>query len=122
LPDFDIIFSGHFPPNPVELLSSPKFVEFLEKMKQRYNYIIIDTPPLAPVIDAAVISAHCDGAVLVVSPGKSKIKEAIAVKEQLLKSGCRILGAVVNQTIHKHGDIINKKRKLSEVNYETNQH
>lgn len=109
LSEFDIIFSGHFPPNPVELLSSPKFAELLEQMKQRYDYIIIDTPPLAPVIDAAVISAHCDGAIMVVSPGKAKIKETLAAKEQLLKSGCKILGAVVNNTIHKHGDIISKK-------------
>lgn len=109
LPDFDIIFSGHFPPNPVELVSSPRFVELLEKFKSVYDYIIIDTPPLAPVIDAAVISANCDGAILVVSPGKARIKETLAVKEQLLKSGCKILGAVVNQTDYKHRNLVNKK-------------
>lgn len=109
LPEFDVIFSGHFPPNPVELLSSKKLTYYLDQFKKIYDYIIIDTPPLTPVIDAAVISANSDGAILVVSPGKAKIKETLAVKEQLLKSGCRILGAVVNQTDSKHRDLAHKK-------------
>lgn len=109
LPDFDIIFSGHFPPNPVELLSSPKFKELLESFKTVYDYIIIDSPPLSPVIDAAVIAANCDGAILVVSPGKAKIRESLSVKEQLIKCGCKILGAVVNQTDAKHRDMSHKK-------------
>lgn len=109
LTEFDIIFSGHFPPNPVELLSSPKFISLLEQFKSAYDFVIIDAPPLAPVIDAAVISANCDGAILVISPGKSRIQEALSVKEQLLKSGCKILGAVINQTNPKHRDLSAKK-------------
>lgn len=109
LPEFDVIFSGHFPPNPVELLSSKRFTQILECFKTVYDFIIIDTPPLAPVIDAAVISANCDGAILVISPGKAKIQETLAVKEQLLKSGCKILGAVINETDSKHRDFITKK-------------
>ena len=46
LPEFDIIFSGHFPPNPVELLSSPKFISLLEQFKSAYDFVIIDAPPL----------------------------------------------------------------------------
>ena len=110
LHDFDVIFSGHFPPNPVELLSSPKFSEIIDIFKEVYDYIIIDSPPLAPVIDAAVISAKCDGAILVVAPGKSKIHESLAVKEQILKSGCKILGAVINETDAKHRDFTSKKK------------
>lgn len=109
LPEFDIIFSGHFPPNPVELLSSKKFSKLLEEFKEIYDYIIIDSPPLTPVIDAAVISANCDGAILVFSLGRAKIKESLAVKEQLIKSGCNILGAVINQTDYKHRDLSRKK-------------
>ncbi len=103
-PNFDVIFSGRFPPNPVELLSNPKFKEYLEYFSSFYDYIIIDTPPLTPVIDAAVIAEHCDGAILVVSPGKSSYNQAIAAKEQLAKSGCRILGAVINEIDAKHSD------------------
>ncbi len=109
LPDFDVIFSGNFPPNPVELLSSTRLPELLEQFKAIYDFVIIDTPPLNPIIDAAVISAHSDGAILVVGLGKSKIKETSAVKEQLLKSGCKILGAVINEPDSKYPRYAYKK-------------
>lgn len=104
LPNFDVIFSGRFPPNPVELLSSDLFGELIKVFRTVYDYIIIDCPPLVPVIDASVISSHCDGAVLVISPGKTEIKEAVYAKEQLSKSNCKILGAVLNETDPKHRD------------------
>lgn len=109
--NFDVIFSGRFPPNPVELLSSPKFKEYVEKLSKFYDYIIIDTPPLGPVIDAAVISSFCDGALLVISPGKTHYYQAVSAKEQLLKSGCRILGAVINETDPKHTDRSRSSKK-----------
>ena len=110
-PNFDVIFSGRFPPNPVELLSNSKFKECLDYFSKFYDYIIIDTPPLAPVIDAAVISANCDGAILVVAPGKSSYNQAISAKEQILKSGCKILGAVINEIDAKHCDRSRSSKK-----------
>lgn len=109
--NFDVIFSGRFPPNPVELLSSPKFKEYVERLSKFYDYIIIDTPPLGPVIDAAVISSFCDGALLVISPGKTHYYQAVSAKEQLSKSGCRILGAVINETDPKHTDRSRSSKK-----------
>ncbi len=97
-PNFNVIFSGRFPPNPVELLSCEAFVELIKYVSKNYDYIIIDTPPLAPVIDASVISSYCDGALLVVSRGKSRINEIATAKTQLQKSGCKIIGAVLNET------------------------
>ena len=102
IPDFNVIFSGRFPPNPVELLSSEIFADLLKSFRSIYDYIIIDTPPLLPVIDASVISVNCDGAILVISKDKVRIGEAVAVKEQLEKSGCKILGAVLNEVDSKH--------------------
>ncbi len=109
LPAFDVIFCGHFPPNPVELLSSERFVALLDQFKAAYDFVIIDSPPLNPIIDAAVIAARCDGAILVVGLGKAKIKETLAAKEQLIKSGCKILGAVVNEPDSKHRGLAPKK-------------
>ena len=57
IPNFDIIFSGHFPPNPVELLGSDRFKDLLAKTRGNYDYIIIDSPPLGSVIDSAVIAS-----------------------------------------------------------------
>ncbi len=96
-PNFDVIFSGHFPPNPVELLSSDIFKDLVKKARENYDFIIIDSPPLNPVIDAAVISAECDGAIMVVASGKVKQQDALMVKDQLFKSGCEIIGVVLNE-------------------------
>jgi len=106
-PNFDVIFSGHFPPNPVELLSSGVFKMVLDKLKGVYDYIIIDSPPLGPVIDASVISTLCDGAIIVIAAAKTHYQEIISVKEQLQKSGCKILGAVLNEIDSKR--IVNSK-------------
>lgn len=99
--NFDVIFSGQFPPNPVELLGSKAFASFLDELKQQYDYVIIDSPPLGSVIDAAVIAAVCDGSVIVINPGKITGSEAIEVKNQLLKSGCKLLGVILNDVDSK---------------------
>ena len=95
--NFDVIFTGHFPPNPVELLANGKLKEYLEIFKEVYDYIIIDAPPLAPVIDAAVIAQSVDAAIMVVANSKTKKKQIIKAKEQLEKSGVKILGVVLNE-------------------------
>ena len=109
-PNFDVIFSGHFPPNPTELLGNSKFKLFLDSAKKMYDYIIIDSPPLGTVIDAAVIAAFCDGAIMVITPGKIGYNEALEVKNQLEKSGCKILGAILN-------DIYGKRTKYYKKYY-----
>ena len=63
----------------------------------KYDYVIVDTPPLGSVIDGAVVGAICDGTVLVVESGAISYKFAQNVKEQLDKVGCRILGCVLNK-------------------------
>lgn len=98
IPDFDVIFAGRFPPNPVELIGNGRLSKLLERLKNEYDYIIIDTPPLGMVIDAAVIASYCDGAILVISDGKIGKNAAQRVKSQLERSGCYILGAVINQS------------------------
>lgn len=93
----DVIFSGQFPANPAELLSSSAFKAFIEEQKTLYNYIIVDTPPLGLVVDAAVVASVCDSAILVVPHSKIKLKTAKNVKAQLEKSGARIIGVALNK-------------------------
>ena len=69
----------------------------MEKAKGKYDYIIIDTPPMANLIDGAIIAGQCDGAVIVIESGTISYHLAQKVKAQLEKSGCRILGAVLNR-------------------------
>lgn len=92
-----IIFAGSYPPNPVELVSSRSFASLLEETRRVYDYVLIDTPPLHPVIDAAVIAPLCDGTVLVMGDGMVGSREARNVVSQLKKSGGKILGVVRNR-------------------------
>ena len=108
LPTLNAIFAGPFPPNPTELVGSAVFGELVQAEREHYDYILIDTPPLGLVIDAAVMAPACDGALLVVGEGTVSYHMAQRVIGQLRKSGCRILGAVLNQT---------RRRKVSKSKY-----
>ena len=110
-PNFDVIFSGHFPPNPVELLGNNRLKEMLDAFKKVYDYIIVDSPPLSLVIDSAVIGSYCDGAVMVISTGKISRSTAISVKQQLQKSNCQLLGVVLNNTEKKSANMYNSYKK-----------
>jgi len=99
----DIIFAGPYPPNPTELVGSPAFKELLDSQRDKYDYIIVDAAPLGLVIDAAVMASVCDGAVIVINAGTIKYRMAQGVKAQLQKSGCKILGVILNQVSRKGG-------------------
>lgn len=102
-PNMDIIFGGPSAPNPSGLLSENIFKILIKELKDYYNYILIDTPPIGAVIDAAVIGRCCDGAVFLIQPGNVRYRDAQKAFAQLEKSGCRILGAVLNK-IDTSGD------------------
>lgn len=95
--NMEVIFAGPSTPNPAELLGNVRFEEMLGEQRGNYDYILIDTPPLGSVIDAAIIARNVDGAVIVVESGVISYKMVQKVKGQLEKSGCRILGAVLNK-------------------------
>ena len=99
--NLNIVFSGPYPPNPTELIGSSAFKEFLDDYRDAYDYIIIDAPPLGLVVDAAVMSNVCDGAVLVINVGHVKYRMAQQVMVQLEKSGKKILGVILNQVDRK---------------------
>ena len=101
--NLDIIFSGPFCSNPVELMMGDAFVGLLKELREKYDYVIVDTPPLGLVIDSAVVAKNCDGAIMVISAGRIRYKQAKKTKEQLEKSGCKILGAVLNH-VEKRGE------------------
>ena len=93
----EIIFAGPMAPNPSELLEEEAFRELLAEVRTHYDYIIIDTPPVGSVIDAAIIAKESDGAVLVIESERVSYKVAQKAMEQLEKTGCKILGAVLNK-------------------------
>ncbi len=95
--NLDIIFSGPVPPNPSELLGSNLFAEMIDSLRERYECVVIDTPPLGSVIDAAVVSTKCDGTVIVIENNSVSYRFVQHVKEQLDVAGARILGVVLNK-------------------------
>lgn len=96
-PNMHIIFGGPVAPNPSGLLSEDLFRTFMKEIRNYYDYIIVDTPPIGSVIDAAVIARYCDGGIFVVEPGVVSYKMAQKCIRQMEKSGCRLLGAVMNK-------------------------
>ena len=101
IPGLHLMFSGQYPPNPVELLSSSHFTKLVQKARESYDYVIVDTPPLGLVIDAAVIAPQCDGVMLVMANHAVRFRQAQEVVSQLEKSGAKILGVVRNNVVPK---------------------
>lgn len=104
IPNLDILTSGPIPPNPSEILSSRRLVQLLETLRETYDYIFIDTPPVIAVTDAQIVATKCDGVVLVVDSGKVKREIAQKAKANLDHVQARILGVVLNNIDRKTKD------------------
>ena len=93
---FTVIAAGRNPPNPVELLSSPKMCKMLESLRQVYDYILLDLPPVGEVTDALVVAKETDGMLLVVRQNYcNRIACSAAVRQfEFIES--RILGVIYN--------------------------
>jgi capsular exopolysaccharide synthesis family protein len=93
---FDVMVSGDIPPNPSELLGSSRMENLMEKLKERYEYIILDLPPVTAVTDAVLASRIVDGMVVVVRSDHA-VRGALAeTMRQLNMANARVLGFVFN--------------------------
>lgn len=92
-----MVFSGTVPPNPSELLESVYFRELVKQLRQAYDYVIIDTPPIGAVIDAAIVGKECDGVLLVIGSGDISYKGVQRTESQLRASGSKIIGVALNK-------------------------
>ena len=102
----DVIASGPVPPNPTSLLQNDNFRHLMEVARSRYDYVIIDTPPIGLVIDAVIIAHQADASLLVTAAGKIKRRFVTKAVEQLEQSGSQFLGVVLNKidmTVDKYG-------------------
>lgn len=102
--NFDMILAGPVTPSPSELLGSETFDQLLQEARSRYDYVIIDSPPLGSVIDAAIVGQKSDGIALVLASGAISYRFAQRIVDQLVKAHCRILGCVLNKV-----DVDNRK-------------
>lgn len=98
-----VLAAGPVPPNPAELLASQRMSDLLSELKEAYDIVIIDAPPVIAVTDAGVLSRVVDGVLMVVSVGITPRDVARVAKEQLQQVGARILGVVVNRLSEEAG-------------------
>jgi tyrosine-protein kinase Etk/Wzc len=87
---------GVVPPNPAELLGSEKMKEFVEYLKQNYDFIVFDTPPLAAVTDALILASQVDSVLLVASAGKTEIDVLEKAREMVQRVGGNVIGVLLN--------------------------
>lgn len=92
-----VLTGGAIPPNPSEILSSKKMIDFIDSMKEQYDYIFIDAPPIGIVTDAGIISTYTDGCIFVVGSNESDVEHVKLAKERLDSIGANILGTVLNK-------------------------
>lgn len=92
-----VLTSGPVAPNPSELLSSERMNIVLEKLKEQFDYVLVDAPPIMPVTDAAVIAGKVDGVILLIEAGSISPSIAKEAKERMEQGGGHILGVVLNK-------------------------
>ena len=99
-----VITAGKKTPNPAEMVSSKAMEELIEILKRKYDYVIIDTPPVRTISDGVILSAKADGVVLVVRAGKTKSADIVKGYKELEKVKANIVGSVLNAVDNKrHG-------------------
>jgi capsular exopolysaccharide synthesis family protein len=95
-PNLRLLASGKLPPNPSELLSSPRTDQIFLALKNQGAIVLVDCPPVLPVTDAAVLSSRVDGTVLVAAAGSTTSKDLARALELLHQVGAPIVGTVLN--------------------------
>lgn len=96
IPGLSVLPAGATPPNPAELLTGPSLREVLDWLREHYDYVIVDTPPLLAVTDPGVVAPQVDGVIMALRPTKRNRVEAKRAKEILTNLGVNIFGLVVN--------------------------
>lgn len=93
----DLLLSGNFPTNPVELISSQMMQDLLKKADQIYDMILIDSNAVLDVTDTKLIANQCDGVILVLRNGKTNFEKSAEAKKVLEFAKAKIIGVILNQ-------------------------
>lgn len=99
--DLDVITRGQIPPNPSELLMHSNFTKLVEQIKDKYDIVIIDTPPILAVTDPAIVSAHTGTTLLVTRFGQNHAREIELTRNRFEQNGIDVKGVVFNGVLRK---------------------
>lgn len=116
IPNLSVLTSGRIPPNPAEMISSTRMKEMLRMLTERFDHIVIDSPPLLKVTDPVILSTMVDGVILVVHGGKSNRDVVRRTRQELSIAGARIFGVVLNN-VEAHDESYNDYYYESYSNY-----
>lgn len=97
VPGVMVLTGGPIPPNPAELVGSKRMKRLIKEFSEQFDIVLIDTPPIIAVTDAAILAQEVDGVILVLASGEVNKEYAQRAKELLDKVGAKILGAVLNK-------------------------
>jgi polysaccharide biosynthesis transport protein len=115
VPNLFVIPAGPNPPNPSELLASDRMQELVRMARSRFDFVVIDTPPILPVTDAALVGTLVDGMTLCLRAGKVTRDEARACRDRLQFAGIKVLGVVLNRHSSAQGGYSGKRYKMYET-------
>jgi capsular exopolysaccharide synthesis family protein len=96
IPNLSVLLSGGVPPNPAEVIEGAGFRDLLDECGKRFERVMLDSPPVLPVIDPAILARYCAGVVLVVRSGRTGQAQARRARQTLVDLGARVLGVVLN--------------------------
>ncbi|HQR07388.1 MAG TPA: polysaccharide biosynthesis tyrosine autokinase [Gemmatales bacterium] len=96
IPGLSLLPCGPIPPNPAELLTSPRFKELMDELREQYDYVLIDTPPLLVVTDPCVVAPRVDGVLMTMRVTKNGRPIAERARDILVSLGAKPLGIIVN--------------------------
>jgi capsular exopolysaccharide synthesis family protein len=99
----DVLPCGPIPANPSEILNSQMFADVLDSLAERYDHVLVDSPPVMPVTDARILAANCDATLLALRAEKSTRRSATYARDVLRSVGARLLGVVVNDVPRRKG-------------------
>jgi len=102
--ELEVLASGATPPNPAELLKSSSMSKLIGALREKYDIVLIDAPPLLPVTDGALLAAEADGALLVIRHGKTTTDQVSSAVDRLDAVGATPVGVIFNMTPAKGGD------------------
>lgn len=97
LPGLTFISCGPIPPNPSEMLASPRFQQLIELLSSEYDMVIVDSPPVLKASDALMVGSVTDGVLLITQHGRTRIDSVTNSTAQIHHSGTRLIGVVVNR-------------------------
>ena len=96
LPGTFILPAGHEVLNSMQLLASYRYGEMMDALRDEFDIVLVDSPPAGLIVDAIEIARYCDGAVIVVEYNRGRVQDVADVAANLAKTGCKVLGAVMN--------------------------